>query len=129
MENIGNISNKKLSGLLGKRFSWEGDETELTDRVNLDLNKPHMITICGKRGYGKSYTLGVLMEELMELPEKAQDNLSGLVIDPMGIYWSMQQPNTGQDDLLSEWDLESKGYDIKVYYPAGLEDKYEEYGE
>ena len=32
--------------------------------VYLDALKPHAILICGKRGYGKSYTMGCMLEEL-----------------------------------------------------------------
>ena len=112
--------NLKLSGEIGKKFKSEG---EFGEEVRLDLNNPHMITICGKRGSGKSYSLGVIMEELMELPSKARNNLSGFIIDTMGIYWSLQIANDG--DELEDSDITPKEYPIKVYYPAGLEDKYE----
>jgi len=78
---------EELAAYLGRKF----DSTdELGEKVNLDLNKPHMVTVCGKRGSGKSHTLGVMMEELMTLPAQVQANLTGLVIDAMGIYWSLQ---------------------------------------
>lgn len=112
--------NKELSAYLGKKF--EGDDNE---KVFLDLNNPHMITICGKRGSGKSYTLGVMMEELMRLPSNVKQNASGFIIDAMGIYWSLQVENP-ERDLLDEWDINPEGFPVKVYYPAGLEDKYEE---
>ena len=74
---------EELSAYLGRKFD---DDNQLGERVNLDLNEPHMVTVCGKRGSGKSHTLGVLMEELMTLPAQVGQNLSGLVIDAMGIY-------------------------------------------
>ncbi len=111
---------KELSAYIGKEFS--GDAT-LGDDLYFDLNEPHMITICGKRGSGKSHTLGVFMEEVMELPKQAKENLSGLVIDSMGIYWSLQVENQNSE-LLPEWDMEPDTYPVKVYYPGGLEDQY-----
>ncbi|MDA0524822.1 hypothetical protein [Methanococcoides alaskense] len=36
--------------------------------VAIDALKPHAILICGKRGYGKSYTMGTLIEEMALLP-------------------------------------------------------------
>ena len=36
--------------------------------VALDVDRPHVLTVVGKRGYGKSHTLGVLAEELAVTP-------------------------------------------------------------
>jgi DNA helicase HerA-like ATPase len=117
--------NKQLAGYIGRKFSSEG---ELREDVHIDLNNPHMVTVCGKRGSGKSHTLGVFMEELMLLPRMVQDNLSGLVVDAMGIYWSLQVEAQAEDGL-SDWDLKPEEYPITVYYPAGLEDRYEDVSE
>ncbi|WP_338726999.1 ATP-binding protein [Haladaptatus sp. DJG-WS-42] len=113
---------EELAAYLGRRFDTNG---ELTEDVYLDLNNPHMVTICGKRGTGKSHTLGVLMEELMTLPAAAKGNLSGIIVDAMGIYWSLQVENP-ESDSLNDWGLSPQSYPVSVYYPAGLEDKYEE---
>ena len=113
---------EELSAYIGRKF----DSTdELGEQVRLDLNEPHMVTVCGKRGSGKSHTLGVMMEELMTLPAQVKQNLNGLVIDAMGIYWSLQV-QTPDTDLLDGWDISPKEYPVKVYYPAGLEEQYEE---
>lgn len=117
--------NEQLAGYIGRKFSSEG---ELREDVHIDLNNPHMVTVCGKRGSGKSHTLGVFMEELMSLPRMVQDNLSGLVVDAMGIYWSLQV-ETQSKDALSDWDLTPEEYPITVYYPAGLEERYEDVSE
>jgi DNA helicase HerA-like ATPase len=117
--------NEQLAGYIGRKFSSQG---ELREDVHMDLNNPHMVTVCGKRGSGKSHTLGVFMEELMSLPRMVQDNLSGLVVDAMGIYWSLQV-ETQSKDALSDWDLTPEEYPITVYYPAGLEERYEDVSE
>ncbi len=114
--------NEELAAYLGRGFDTDG---ELTEQMYLDLNSPHMITVCGKRGTGKSHTLGVLMEELMTLPAAAKSNLSGIVVDAMGIYWSLQVENP-ESDMLDKWGLSPESYPVSVYYPAGLEDKYED---
>lgn len=49
--------------------------------VELDLDGPHAALVVGKRGYGKSYTLGVLAEELART-----DGVAPVVIDPMGVF-------------------------------------------
>ena len=46
--------------LLGRYLALDGSTGA---PVYLDVLKPHAILICGKRGYGKSYTMGALVEE------------------------------------------------------------------
>jgi len=50
-------------------------------RLALDVDRPHAVAVVGKRGYGKSYTLGVLAEELAVTPRVAP-----VVLDPMGAF-------------------------------------------
>jgi len=114
--------NIKYSGFIGRTYD---DKRKLNGKVYIDLNKPHMITVCGKRGSGKSFTLGVIMEELLTLPSTARQNLSGVVIDAMGVYWSLQV-KSNNESVLNEWGINSSSYPVKVYYPAGLEEKYKE---
>jgi len=52
--------------------------------VRVDLDRPHVGLVVGKRGYGKSYTLGVLAEELARA-----DGVVPVVADPMGIFGSL----------------------------------------
>jgi hypothetical protein len=47
--------------------------------VGLDLDRPHAALVVGKRGYGKSYTLGVLAEECAKTP-----GVTPVVVDPIG---------------------------------------------
>ncbi|MFB6102917.1 MAG: ATP-binding protein [Haloplanus sp.] len=47
--------------------------------VGLDLDRPHAALVVGKRGYGKSYTLGVLAEDAARAP-----GIAPVVVDPMG---------------------------------------------
>ena len=49
--------------------------------VAVDLDRPHAGLVVGKRGYGKSYTLGVLAEAAARTP-----GLAPVVVDPMGIF-------------------------------------------
>jgi energy-coupling factor transporter ATP-binding protein EcfA2 len=43
-----------------------GKNTETKEYVYLDAGRSRAVLICGKRGSGKSYTLGVLVEEILE---------------------------------------------------------------
>jgi DNA helicase HerA-like ATPase len=49
--------------------------------VSLDLDGPHAALVVGKRGSGKSYTLGVLAEELART-----DGVAPVVVDPMSVF-------------------------------------------
>ncbi|WP_134669508.1 ATP-binding protein [Halorussus marinus] len=53
-------------------------------RVRLDFESSHAGVVVGKRGYGKSYTLGVLAEELAD-----SMGVAPIVADPMGIFDSL----------------------------------------
>ena len=45
----------------------------------------------GKRGSGKSYTMGVIAEGLASLEEETANSITSLIIDTMGIYWTMKE--------------------------------------
>jgi DNA helicase HerA-like ATPase len=98
-------------------------DRSMGSNVQMDALRPHAILICGKRGYGKSYSMGTLIEELASLPSNI--NIATLVIDTMGIFWTMRHPNTKEEDILSKWDLSSKGFDLKLFVPAGSLKQYE----
>lgn len=115
---------EKGLGYLGRHYVGNKHEYHLANKVFFDIARPHLINIFGKRGTGKSYTLGVIAEELMELDDVFRQNISILIFDPMGVYWSMKLPNEKDKDLLLSWGLEPKGYNIKIAIPAGLEKKY-----
>ncbi|MFB6083219.1 MAG: ATP-binding protein [Halorientalis sp.] len=55
--------------------------------LHLDLDGPHAATIVGKRGYGKSYTLGVVAESLARAP-----GVAPVVVDPMDVFATLSRP-------------------------------------
>jgi len=117
---------EKLSINLGRRFEMAQDGVKFSKDVLLDVNSPHMIIICGKRGYGKSFTLGVIAEGLASIPEEAKKNVSLVIIDTMGIFWTLQIEN--KDDLhLKKWGLTPRSFNIEVYFPEGLKERYASY--
>ncbi len=109
---------------LGKLYVKMGAVTSLSNKIYLDVARAHVILIAGKRGTGKSFSLGVIAEEMIGLPEEIKRRLSILIIDTMGIFWTMKFKNEKDEDLLESWDLPKKGLDVKIYTPAG---RYEEY--
>lgn len=106
-----------------------GEEKDLS--TYLDINKPHVILICGKRGYGKSYTMGVMLEEIvqqMDNNEVIRNSLSAMVIDTMGIYWALKYPNRDPEEkeLLEDYPMSPQSFTkrVKVFIPAGFKEAF-----
>lgn len=119
----------KAVGYIGKHIVGTGEDVHLTTKVFLDFLRPHIILICGKRGYGKSYTASVIAEEIASLPDEFRRNLSVVMVDTMGIFWSMKKPNEQQSELLKGWDLEPKGFsNVKVFVPFKQGEEFERAG-
>jgi uncharacterized protein len=74
--------------------------------IHLDLQKllTKHISILAKSGAGKSYTVGVLIEEIIE------KGVPLLIIDPHGEYSSLKFPTTSTDIELRQWKIDPKGY-------------------
>jgi len=95
------------------------EESFLGTRVLLDAQFPHVMFICGKRGSGKSYTLGVIAEELA----RSTADIGTVIVDPIGIFWSMRLPNRSEKERekLGLWGLKAKGFkNIQVLTPIGF---------
>ncbi len=76
------------TGYLGKYRALDGSDGT---RLYLDLDRPHAMLVVGKRGYGKSFTLGVIAEELARA-----DGVAPTVIDPMGVFDTLTEPANGE---------------------------------
>ncbi len=96
-----------------------GKNQTTSDYVGIADEKSRAVLICGKRGSGKSYTLGVIFEEL-----QAQENCLLIVIDPMGIYHTMAEPNGAQERELWDWGLSSRGLPITIHVPGDPAERY-----
>lgn len=114
--------------LIGRHYVTMGQTTSLSANIYLDVITSHVIFVCGKRGGGKSYTMGVIAEGLADLPENVRRNLSFILVDTMGIYWTMKYPNRQDEMLLEEWGLKSKPLDVLIYTPAGYFQEYKDRG-
>ncbi|MHA2351761.1 MAG: ATP-binding protein [Candidatus Thorarchaeota archaeon] len=109
----------------------EGSDDILTSLmgmpVNLDLMSPHVMFVAGKRGSGKSYTLGIIAEELALAMERKEIEVAAVVVDTVDVFRQMVDPNDEQADLLKKWNLEAKGFQVAVYIPrrtyVGLPDE------
>ena len=128
-----NESDKKIfkeRGLiyLGKGFVKMGQYTSLSNKLFMDIARSHVVLVAGKRGSGKSYTLGVLAEELSKLPKESAENIASLIFDTMGIYWTMKYQNEKDKTLLQDWDLKPQTTPVKIFVPFGYYDSYTEKG-
>ncbi|MCD4740570.1 DUF853 family protein [archaeon] len=97
------------------------EEDHYGNFVYLDAIAPHVIFIVGARGSGKSYSLGVIAEELIF----KNPNVASVIIDPIGIYWSMKHPNQEEKELdnLIRMGLTPKGVSsVNVFVPYGVRD-------
>jgi hypothetical protein len=114
---------------IGKHIVGRGDEAHLTNPICMDVVRPHIVLICGKRGSGKSYSAGVIAEEMVALPKEIRQNLSVLMIDTMGIYWSMKRPNEKERQILESWGLRPGAMrDMQFFIPKGWMEEYEKAG-
>ncbi|HJX06271.1 MAG TPA: ATP-binding protein [Candidatus Nanoarchaeia archaeon] len=109
---------------LGKHYVKMGRTTSLSNKILLDVISSHVIFVCGKRGGGKSYTMGVIAEGISDLPLEVRNNISVIMLDTMGVYWTMKYPNKQDQLLLEEWGLEPKGLNINIYTPIGYFNDY-----
>ena len=114
--------------LLAKHYVKMGQTTSLSNKVYMDITRSHVVFVCGKRGGGKSYTLGVIAEGLSSIPKEIANNLSIILVDTMGIYWTMKYPNAKDAELLKEWGLKPEGLDICIYTPEKFYHEYKKKG-
>ncbi len=114
--------------LIGKHYVKMGQLTTLSNKVYMDIAKAHVVFICGKRGGGKSYTMGVIAEGMLDLPPEVKENLSIIMLDTMGVYWTMKYPNHKDEELLKDWGLEGKELNITIYTPVGYYKQYKKQG-
>jgi len=128
-----NESDKKLFGkkalvYLGKSYVTMGQYTSLSNPIYLDVARSHVILVSGKRGSGKSYSIGAIAEAISTLPHEESQNLSPLMFDTMGIFWTMKFQNQKDKDLLDQWGLKAQNVPLKVFAPFGYFQEYRDKG-
>lgn len=87
--------------------------------VYVNADKSRAVLICGKRGSGKSYTMGVIVEEL----HRATDVVI-LIVDPMGIFHTMSLANDEQEKAVWDWGDSPRGLPTKVLVPGDPVERY-----
>ncbi len=115
--------------LIGKHYVKMGQVTALSQPVYLDLNRAHVVFVAGKRGSGKSYALGVLAEGIAQLQDQeVKERLSVVMLDTMGIYWTMKYANHKDEALFKEWGIEGAAVPVQIHTPYGFFNEYKEKG-
>src|SRR5688572_4083072 len=104
--------------------------------VWLDLDREHVIAIVGKRGSGKTHTLGVLVEGLSRAAESsrlstldAAKEHAVVIFDTLNLFQWVDLPLAtakGNDaqrqrDLLKRWKLEPQIIEPTFWHPLGSE--------
>lgn len=104
----------------------------LTD-IHYDAALPHVIAIFGKRGSGKSYTMGSMLESLCTHRKESSISQIGrdravLLFDTLGIFqWTDISLQEARDrPIVREqraawrgWKLEDESLDVSVWIPQG----------
>ena len=124
MESFG----ERGTAFLGKHIVGEGDDAHLTNPVFMDVLRPHVVLVTGKRGSGKSYSSFVVAEEIARQEPEIKNNLAVLIIDTMGIFWSSRSPNEKDREILNQWGLKPEGIDIRLFVPGGFVREYDDIG-
>jgi len=85
-------------------------------KAYLDIVSPHCMLVVGKRGTGKSYTLGVIAEGFARLKEKYSENLSLVLVDTMSVFHSLKKENTNESEIkqMENFDIEPENWKDKV---------------
>jgi len=93
-------------GYIGKIVSYPGGRYEESGAAYLDLAEPHCALVLGKRGTGKSYTLGVLLEGFSKLEEDVRKNLAIVVVDTMSVFQSLKTKNMEPGECIRMRDFD-----------------------
>lgn len=99
---------KKVLGLEKSKDSAFIGTLEGRDKIKiyLDFNKllTRHVAVLAKTGAGKSYTVGVILEELLER------KIPTVIIDPHGEYSTLKYPNPDNKDAMKKFDVKPKGF-------------------
>jgi hypothetical protein len=114
--------------LLGKLV-----ESGPAKRLYLDISGEQVVAVLGKRGTGKSYSLGVMLEGLAAGAGSTQiadlvTPRAGLVLDIMDIFWTsaVGLVDSGSQEIRKQFGRMSKGgyvtqpLNIDIWIPAGF---------
>jgi energy-coupling factor transporter ATP-binding protein EcfA2 len=104
----------------------------IRNQVWLDTTKEHVVVIVGKRGSGKSYTLGSIVEGFCAsvdgIISRNSNDRAILLFDTLDIFWPTLYPvgESGFEEVqkqakdLRRWKLDETPLNVAVWIPAGF---------
>lgn len=108
-------------------------ETGPSRKVYFQGSKEFVVLLNGKRGSGKSHTLGVILEGLATTSDHStisdhSDRRAVLLLDPMGNFWttahlvSADGPAKAREQFLSldGWQCTPEPLNARIWLPAGF---------
>lgn len=108
-------------------------ETGQTVDLFFDVSGEFVVGIFGKRGSGKSYSLGSFLESLCTASADSQIGKCSrtravLVLDTLNIFWTLDQPLREVDrkefteewDKLKAWGISPTATDVSIFTPRGF---------
>ena len=123
---IGSDQNREV--VLAGRMTEKGNR----ELINFDGSDNFVVLDVGKRGSGKSYGMGAILEGFASGPESKVATLNArravVLLDPLDIHWPAVIPLssdgpaglTQQHSLLKKWSgLEVEPVSVQVFIPAG----------
>ncbi len=95
----------------------DGQPTTMPVYFNVNKLVQKHISVLAKTGAGKSYTVGVLVEELLE------KNVPVIIIDPHGEYSALKFPNNNKKELklMETYGISPKGYENIAEYTPNID--------
>ncbi|MCK1580688.1 ATP-binding protein [Bradyrhizobium sp. 168] len=121
-------SGKRESVILAGKMAEKGN----TNSIYFDGSDNFVVFEVGKRGSGKSYGMGSLLEGFATAAASKigshTDRKAVVLLDPLDIHWPALTPLSGsgpeglrkQFEVLKKWDgLEVEPINVRVFMPAG----------
>lgn len=75
-----------------------------------------------------SYSMGVIAEGISDLPPEVKENISIILLDTMGVYWTMKYANRKERENLMKWNMDPKTLDVQIYTPVKYYQEYKDKG-
>lgn len=118
-------------------------ETGQLVKIDFDVGLPHVVAIFGKRGSGKSYSLGSFLEGLCTKENRTSISTisktqAALLFDTLGIFQWLNIPLSPDSDreVVKEqalaqrgWKVQSEPLDVQIWAPRGMERSARQYDE
>lgn len=127
---FGSLAGESSSAMLIGRLNEAGP----LHTVEANAGEETVVAIFGKRGSGKSFTLGVIAEGLC--PKNPNSDIGrwatrkgALLFDTLNVFWSTENPLVTAEDAdrfpaetsrLSSWGIRPSPLNVKIWVPIGF---------